>query len=623
MNLMRIFVIFLLVFFSQSLTAQRAGYWQQEVDYKMDIVMDAAKHQFSGKQEIIYKNNATEDLNKVFFHLYFNAFQPGSMMDVRSRTIDDPDGRVRDRIFKLSEDEIGYQHIKSVKVNGDQLAFNVEGTIMQVNLLEPIKPGKKAKFELEFEGQVPLQIRRSGRDNAEGIEFSMTQWYPKMAEFDHEGWHSNPYIGREFHGVWGSFDVKITMDSSYVIAATGALQNPEQIGHGYLEPGKKLKRKEGDKLTWHFKAKKVHDFAWAADPDYKHITAQVPDGPLLRFFYQPGEKTTENWEKLPEKAVKVFEIMNKTFGKYPFERYSIVQGGDGGMEYPQLTLITGNRNFNSLVGVMVHESIHSWYQGVLATNESLYPWMDEGFTSYASSYVSARLDEEAPDSNPFSGSYRGYFRLIQSGRDEPMTVHADHYNTNFAYSVNAYSKGAITLHQLGYVIGDDAFFAGMKMYFNEWKFKHPTVTDFKRVMERVSQMELDWYFEHWINATNTIDYAIGDVVSDGTTTKVTLKRIGKMPMPVDVLVSKTDGATHMFNIPLRVMRGAKPDSEKYDLYSIEEDWPWTYPAYILELPIGFKEIESIIIDPLERTADVDRDNNVFPRDDSKAFNPNK
>ncbi|MEO1099427.1 MAG: M1 family peptidase, partial [Bacteroidota bacterium] len=226
------------------------SYWQQHVDYTMDLKMDIKTHQLTGDQKLIYTNNSPDTLKKVYYHLYFNAFQPGSMMDMRSLSIADPDRRVGARISKLNEDEIGFQHINSLKQDGKAVSYSTEGTILEVVLNKHILPGKKATFDMNFTGQVPVQIRRSGRDNAEGISYSMSQWYPRLAEYDYMGWHTNPYVGREFHGVWGDFDVKITIDPSYTIGGTGYLQNADDIGHGYSN-----KSKESNKdLTWHFKA---------------------------------------------------------------------------------------------------------------------------------------------------------------------------------------------------------------------------------------------------------------------------------------------------------------------------------------------------------------------------------
>jgi hypothetical protein len=593
--------------------AQRPGYWQQRAEYIMDIDFDVEKHRFKGKQKLIYHNNSPDELDRVFYHLYFNAFQPGSMMDVRSRTIMDPDPRVRDRIAKLKADEIGYHKILSLKQNGKPLNYEVVGTVLEVQLAEPIKPGKKAVFEMEFESQVPVQIRRSGRNNAEGIAYSMTQWYPKMAEYDEQGWHAHPYIGREFYGVWGSFDVTIHIDSSYVVAATGVLQNPQEIGHGYEDKNQALKRPKGNKLHWHFKAENVHDFAWAADPDYQHTTAQVPGGPTLHFFFQADANQSGNWDKLPGYMIEAFQIMNREFGQYPYPVFSFVQGGDGGMEYPMLTLIVGRGSLDRLVGVATHEFIHNWYYGILATNEALYPWMDEGFTSFAEDYVFDKImGIHSP--NPFKSSYDSYFRLVQYGLQEPLSTHADHYNTNMAYSIASYSMGAIFLRQLSYIIGEEAFRKGMLDYFNTWKFKHPTPNDFIRIMEKASGLELDWYKEYWIYSTKHIDYAIDKVVSKGTKTEITLRRVKEMPMPIDLHVTLASGEKHIFHIPLQIMRGAKKGNTQN--YHVEADWGWVYPTYTFEIPFPIDNIRQIVIDPEEYMADIDRGNNTYPADSS-------
>ena len=202
-------------------TTSGSGYWQQHVDYQMDIDMDVNNYQYKGKQKLVYTNNSPDVLNKVFYHLYFNAFQPGSEMDVRSRTIADPDPRVGDRISKLKPNEIGYIKVNTLKQNGMALNYNTVGTVLEVDLATPIQPGESVTFNMDFDAQVPLQIRRSGRNNKEGVALSMTQWYPKLAEYDFEGWHADPYIGREFHSVWGDFDLKLTIDKNYVVGGTG------------------------------------------------------------------------------------------------------------------------------------------------------------------------------------------------------------------------------------------------------------------------------------------------------------------------------------------------------------------------------------------------------------------
>lgn len=601
---------FLGLFLFVGLTTANAqiGRFQQAVQYKMDIDMDVQTNQFTGKQELIYTNNSPDTLIRVFYHLYFNAFQPGSMMDVRSRTIADPDRRVAARISKLNPEEIGYLHAKSLKMNGKVVEFREVETILEVDLPEPILPNSSVTFQMEFEGQVPVQIRRSGRDSEEGVRYSMAQWYPKMANYDEQGWHANPYVAREFYGIWGDFDVKITIDKSYVLGGTGYLQNPNQIGHGYEDEGVKVSAPTGNTLTWHFTAPMVHDFMWAADPKYKHDKVLMNNGITVHHFYIPGPKTAENWEKLKEITPKAIDYLSKHFGQYPYKQFSVVQGGDGGMEYAMSTLVTGERSLPSLVGVMMHELAHSWFHGVLASNESLYPWMDEGFTSYASSLAMAEIFQA--NANPLRGSYGGYYRLAESGLEEPMSTHSDHYHTNSAYSAAAYSKGAVFLAQLGYVIGEEVRNRAMLRYFDTWKFRHPNVNDLIRIMEKESGMELDWYKEYFVNSTKKIDYGIKEVKANGDNTEITLERIGMMPMPVDLVVKYKDGSSEMIYLPLVMMRGEKIEEAGATKRIHTEAWPWTNLTKTLVLAKSFDLIKSVEIDPSKRLADVAQENNI-------------
>lgn len=596
-----------------SLANSQPDRWQQQVDYTMEIDLDDITHQFKGIQKIIYTNNSPDTLTHIYYHLYFNAFKPGSMMDIRSRTIKDPDNRVRERIFNLKTNEIGFLKVRSLKdetgKNLDHKTEKSDETILEVALHTPILPNTTTEFSMEFDGQVPLQIRRSGRDNAEGISYSMAQWYPKLAEYDYEGWHTNPYIGREFYGVWGNFDVTLKLDAKYVVAATGVLQNPEETGHGYEKSELKVKRPKG-KLEWHFKADNVHDFVWAADPDYIHDVVQTDFGLELHFFYQNDTSIIKNWKQLPAYTEKAFRFMNENFGKYPYSEFSVIQGGDGGMEYPMATLIRGNGNLRGLVGVTVHELIHSWYYGVLGTNESLYPWMDEGFTSFASSVVSNYLFQRDVEANPVARQHSAYFSLVESGKEEPMTTHSDHFNENRSYSTSAYSKGATALGQLNYIMGREVFMKAMRRYYNTWKFRHPNLTDFKRVMEKESGLELDWFFEYFIYSTKTIDYAIRTVVAPtNMETEIRIDRIGHMPMPLDILVEYKDGSQEFYYIPMVLMRGEKKPEETTVPRTVLDDWAWTDPVYTFLVATNGRQIQSVEIDPSQRMADIDRSNN--------------
>jgi Peptidase family M1 domain len=593
--------------------------WQQRVEYTMNVRLDTKTHKVSGDQRLVYFNNSPDTLYKVYYHLYFNAFQPGSMMDVRSRNIKDPDARIADRISKLKEDGIGFQRILSLKQDGKDLSHQVSGTVLEVILAHPILPQTKTIFDMKFESQVPIQIRRSGRDNREGIAYSMTQWYPKMAEYDFQGWHAYQYVAREFHSVWSDFDVKITLDANYVISGTGKLQNAQAIGHGYETPGSKVNT-SGKELTWHFIAKNVIDFAWAADPDYAHDRLQVPDGPELHFFYKKTEKVAENWKKMEPGAVRFFQFMNKTFGKYPFDTYSIIQGGDGGMEYPMCTLIMGEGSPSALMSVMAHEVAHSWYQMVLASNESLYAWLDEGFTDFASSEAETFL---FGDPNPHRNNYQGYFSLVASGLQEPMNQHADHFSTNRSYSVSAYSMGAIFVNQLKYLIGEETFYKGMRRYYNTWKFRHPEPNDFIRVMEKTSGLQLHWYLRYWINTTKRIDYGISNIIDSEGGANILLQRIGEFPMPIDLVITYKDGTKEFYYIPMNELMGKKPVVATNGKRDDVNEWAWVNPSYTLKINRKANDIEVIEIDPSQRMADVNRKNNKVIISDNTVPDNNK
>ena len=594
------------------------NYWQQQADYKMNVDFDVSNYNYSGKQEIVYTNNSSDTLRKVYYHLYPNAFQPNSEMDARLQAIKDPDGRMvvkskvdgkdikTSRIQNLKPDEIGFLKISNFKQNGDVANIKELGTILEVTLAKPILPNSKTTLTLDFAGQVPVQIRRSGRNNTEGIELSMSQWYPKLAEFDFEGWHADPYIAREFHGVWGNFDVKINIDKNYILGGTGYLQNGNEIGYNYQDAGKTVKIPSKTKnLTWHFIAPNVHDFTWAADKNYIHDKIKGPNNVDLHFLYKNNPAIIENWKKLQPITTKVLEFYNKTVGQYPYKQYSVIQGGDGGMEYAMCTLIVGEGDLEGLVGVMTHEFGHTWFQHILASNESKYGWLDEGFTSFIEDLATNEMAEKKLD-NPHENAYKGYVSMANSGKEQPQTTHSDRYDENRVYSITSYSKGDVFLAQLGYLIGKENVLKTLKKYYKDFKFKHPTPNDIKRTAERISGANLDWYLTDWTKTTNTIDYAIKSVAEN----VITLERLGRMPMPIDVLLEYQDGSKEAFYIPLRMMNFEKENPDSSLKRTVLKDWAWAYPTYEFMISSD-KKIKKITLDSSELMADVKRDNNVF------------
>ncbi len=585
--------------------------WQQRVKYNMVIDMNVTTNRFTGKQHLDYTNNSPDTLDKIFYHLYFNAFQPGSMMDNRSRVLGqqvtngrpDWDSRVEDRIANLKPEEIGYQKVLSLKMNGVPQKWNMRETILEVVLTKPILPHSTVTLDMDFEAQVPLQIRRSGRDNPDTrVRYSMSQWYPKLCEYDYEGWHPAPYVAREFYGVWGDYDVKINIDKSYILGGSGYLQNSAQIGYGYEASGTKVVRPAGEKLSWHFVAPNVHDFVWAADPEFKHVSKKIRPDLTLHLLYKVSNAPEDKWLDILKNAEQVLPFMEKTYGPYPYKQYSFIHGGDGGMEYPMATLLVEPSGWT-------HEWMHSWYQGMLGTNEQAYPWMDEGFTQYAAARIWGNVHKDTAVDQTFGSEYRGYFALTKSGFAEPLSTGADFFGSNFGYGISSYSKGAIFLVQLGYIIGDQQLDKTLLSYYRQWRFKHPNAADFMRVAEEESGMKLDWYKNFWIDGTKTIDYGIDSLWEVNGKSHIRLKMIGRMPMPIDVQFQFRDGKKLLAYIPQYSMFGGKPVENELIPRQECEAWKWTSPTYEFEIPMKLTDLKRIEIDPTHRMADVNRNNN--------------
>ncbi|USL96350.1 M1 family metallopeptidase [Riemerella anatipestifer] len=615
----KFFFLSLSLFLTSLGYAQKGKYYQQYASYNMDIDVDVNSYTYHGKQSVTYTNNSPDELKEVYFHLYWNAFKPNSMMDERVRNQGDnadkrlveknKAGKVVSRLASIPEGKEGNQKINWIKQNGKELQFEVQETIMKVYLNQPIKPNSTTTFTMDWDANIPYQIRRAGRQNREGVEMTMTQWYPKLAEYDYDGWATFDYIGREFHAPFSDYNINIKIDPSYVIGAGGTLTNPTEVKGYSLQS--KPKTDANGKATWNWTAKNILDFAWAADPDYSVEEFIVPDGPKVYFVYQKNEKT-EYWKQAKPYVNKFFQIMNANFGRYVYPSYSFVQGGDGGMEYGMCTMILGEaKSLESLVGLMAHEGAHSWYQQMLATNESTTPWLDEGFTSYAEDFAMYQLfppKEAWP--NPFVGALEGYRKFVKTGKEEPAVWFADHHDDGTAYSVASYTKGELFLVQLGYIMGEDLLKTTLLKYYDEWHLKHPTDRDFLHLAQKISGMDLKWFKHYWINTTKTIDYAIKEVKYNPNSTTITLVKKGGVPMPIDFGVLTKDKKITSYHIPLNMMRTPKK-SDFLGNFTTLDYWNWTSLEYTFEIPFTKEQISVLGIDFSQRLADVNPEDNFL------------
>jgi hypothetical protein len=547
-----------------------------------------------------------------------NAFQKGSEMNEYNHSITDGNRSILENFEALTPSSEGKYRIYQLKQNGEDVQFKIDGTIMSVELKKPIPPGGQATMELDFKAQIPIVIRRMGRNNEEGISYSMAQWYPKICEYDREGWHADPYVGREFYGVWGDFDVKINAHKKLKIAGTGVLQNADEIGFGYDKPDTKLNRICKKKRTWHFVAKNVHDFVWAADEDYIHTTAMSDSGVKLHFFYDPKTAIAKSWEILPRYMQKAFDYLESRYGAYPYSDFSFIQAGDGGMEYPMATLIKGKRSERGLVGLASHELIHSWFYGVLGNNELLHPWMDEGFTVYAEILMMSEFFPNVDEYNieyfnPFSNVAKNYVRSLWLGVEEPLSTHSNHYRSNMGYSLGAYSKGGLFLWQLESIIGREAMDKGWLVYYDKWKFKHPGPKDFIEVMEEVSGIELNWYLEQWVEDVQKINYVITSVGEEDGKTIALIHKKGQAAMPLDIELKLTNGEVFKYHIPLSSMQQSKTMDSAFGYFRTLSPWKENKDHYKMILPGHISEFQQLTIDPTGRLVDVVLEDNIWVR----------
>lgn len=592
--------------------AQQNAYYQQYVQYKMDVDVDATNFTYAGKQTITYTNNSPDELKVIYFHLYWNAFKPNSMMDQRVQSQGKSgDSRLQvngiSRLASIPKDQEGAQNIHWIKQNGKNIKFDIQETIMKVYLDKPVKANSTTTLTMEWDAVIPQQIRRAGRNNSEGIDLTMTQWYPKIAEYDYDGWATFDYVGREFHSPFADFEVNIKIDKDYVIGAGGTLENPSEV-KGY-QSNASVKIDSKNKATWKWTAKNILDFAFAADRDYTVENFTILDGPKIYYVYQKSDKTIF-WETSKPYITKFFQIMNATFGRYVYPSYAFIQGGDGGMEYGMCTMILGEAtSLDGLVGLMVHEAGHSWNQQMMAYNESVRPWMDEGFTSYYEDLVMYQLfPPQSPVANPFVSAINSYINFTKTGKEEPAVWLADHHDDGRAYSFASYVKGELFLVQLGYIVGEQNLSLIMRDFYEQWHLKHPTERDFMHIAQKISGMDLKWFLHYWINTTKTIDYSVKAVKYDTNSTTITLENKGQVPMPIDFSILKKDGSVVNYQIPLNITHTWKTKDIYGDFQTLGY-WPWTQKEYTFTIPYSKSQISALGIDFSQRLADVNPTDN--------------
>ncbi|MFH1005845.1 MAG: M1 family metallopeptidase [Bacteroidota bacterium] len=627
------------------------GYWQQDVHYKIKANIDEKTDIISATEELIYYNNSPDTLFKVYFHLYQNAFQPGSYRDklLSEKGTDEKYGHY--------EKQKKNTEVLSLLVNGMEVETNLDNTIMEVNLKKPLLPKDSCVFQIIFKTYFESQ-RSAGRrmkmfDTYGNKHYNGVHWYPRICVYDRKfGWDTYQHLGKEFYGDFGTYDVELSFANNFVVEATGNLLNSSEVLPDELRQKLDIKNFKNKPIysspsvitpydstqrkSWKYYAENVHDFAFTADPTYRIGEAQWNGIKCIALAQEP---IASLWQNAAEYTAKVIKVYSEDIGMYIYPKIIVADARDG-MEYPMLTLCGGfDPNYRTLIA---HEVGHNWFFGIIGNNETYRALLDEGFTEFLTCWALEKIDgKELIEYPPASRYVREFIKpnIVRNNEahlpylmDKEGTViskHSDDFNTS-SYSNGGYRqvycKTATMLYNLQYVLGDDLFLNAMKHYFEEWKVRHPYPEDFRNSIIQFTHVDLNWFFDQWLETSKTIDYKIKNVkqVKSGDNKDeylLTFQRKGKMQMPIDFTVLDRNDDIHNFHIPNTWF------IKKTDAAVLPKWYGWDkiQPAYqtIVKIPAGIK---SVVIDPTNRLADSYMPDNRLPKEisysfDSKIYNP--
>ncbi len=578
------------------------GYWQQRVEYSIDATLNDKKATLTGKEKLTYFNNSPDDLKEIYFHLYWNAFKIGSHAMQHAR--EGGEEEALKKLDSLKKSDEGFIKITSVKVNGVAYTPIIFESIAQIKLNEVIKAGSSAIIEVDFESLIPSCINRSGKNNPAGTDFSMSQWYPKLCRYDKQGWHTDQYLGKEFAGTFGKYDVSITCSKDLVVAGTGVLQNKKYKETGWESTTGNPDIDKNKQTVWKFTADNVHDFAWAAEDTWYYSTLKIDDIDF-HFFYHNNETYKPAWTTLILFWADAYEICKKEFGVYPYPQFSFIQAGEGYMEYPMCTLLEGGRE--DFFSTACHEFMHNFFYGIYGTDENLHHWMDEGLTSYAEARLSTAITNDF--ANPATEAGLIYKWVRTQFAEEPISTSANFFGAEYAYYNSAYYKGQLFPELIRYMIGDSVMRAGFANYYKNWKFKHPEPNDFVKNFEDVSGMELTWFQNYWLNTTKTVDLGIDSLTFKGSDAMLVFSNKG-VPLPVEFTAEMKDGSKKYFYIPIDLTNNPKTNFMRpttvLPYWSASEK---KYRVLVKDLKKG--TVKNITIDTDAFLPDMKPNNNVF------------
>ena len=534
----RIFFVFSALFFLFSVSAN-AQYWQQEVNYKIDVTLNDQQHSLKGNISFEYKNNSKDELPFIWIHLWPNGYKNNETA-LYKQVAADKEGKKRLKDFK----ENGY--IDSLSFTANDKVCRIEADPVNIDIIKlilptPLAPGAKVNISTPFFVKIPGYFSRFGHN---GNYYMVSQWYPKPAVYDAKGWHPIPYLDQgEFYSEFGSFDVSITLPSDYVVAATGNLQTATEL-EAYKKTGAENKRmfdaaqksfsfekeiqdavakvkpvnvfstSSNAVKTLHFTENNIHDFAWFASKEFivQYDTMSVIPGTTIDVFTFHNPKSSTLWYNSNNFVKDAVSHYSNWLGKYPYGSVKAVEGPrnqtSGGMEYPTVTMITSpDASQERLDAVIVHEVGHNWLYGMLASNERDHPWMDEGVNTYlqfryeavkyrANSIFGDDIPEEIKRKNADDFQASIYNVMNQAiPMEEPIETVSTGFKNKEDYGTVIYLKTAVWMYVAEIILGRDKMDEALHNYFNEWKFKHPYPEDFKAVFQKTTGKNVDAVFD--------------------------------------------------------------------------------------------------------------------------------
>lgn len=636
-------------------------YWQQQVDYAIDVRLDTATHVVRGSERITYRNNSPEELTFLWVQLDQNvrSLEHSRSYQMREALPETISPAYR-RFVGLTPFDGGHNitRVQLVEPSGEltDAEYRINNTVMKISLPRALPSGEALELEIDWNFLVPDRGRGAKEELDDGFIYEIAQWFPRLSVFDDvNGWQTDQFLGRgEFYLEFGDYDVKITVPWNHIVDATGELQNPEEVlttaqmerleeayrseeprfiiaADEVMDPSSRPVR-EG-MVTWHFKAENVRDFAWVSSKLFVWDAAGFrysPEHEVIKAHSLYPREAMPLWDKVSTRAViQTLKTYGRMAFEYPYPKAINVNGPQGGMEYPMVAFCGvrpqpdgsySDAAERGLIGVTIHEVGHNWFPMIVDSDERKWTWMDEGLNTflqfygqedYARTYCGTYWTQnEACVFEGRRGPPENIVSYMEDPDQVPIMTESDLIHKDFGNA--GYSKPATGLYMLReHILGEEAFDEAFQGYAKSWRFKKPQPADFFRSMEEGVGEHLAWFWRGWFYTTHANDQALADIATRsaremvGTEEqgryyhRITIRNQGGLVMPVDLEVTYTDGSMERIHLPVDVWRS----NERVFTKGFFRDG----------------ELRKVVLDPDEAYADIDRYDNVWvaPEEDSR------